>query len=465
MIIAIYISFAGEAIAQYACVRGDSPILIEGSITGGDMLQAGRITRDGKPSSCSGDDGAAENALFLRRDTHNLVNPYNETVCVRVEMDFTACAGNQTQSVAYSSFNPLAPATNIIGDSGYSTINKGSYSFSVGPNANFSIGVNEIDQASGCPQYKLKVTYLRNCRQAGTDLTNDGQADPTVFRSSPQGASWHTLDSSTGEAVSRNFGAMDDIPTGGSDYTGDGRSDLSVYRPSTNTAYYATNPDMPHVNFVGVPWGTVGDKPIAGDFDADGRNDIAIHRPNEGKFYILRSSDGVMQSHQWGTSHDTPVTGDFDGDTATDIAIVRQVGGALQWWILKSNYNYGFHIGHTWGAVSDRPVPGDYDGDTITDVATYRPSTGTYYVYRSSDNQMHAVHWGTNGDVPQPADYDGDGKQDFAVFRPHNGVWYIYNSATGTSRSIHWGLTYDQPMTTSYKIQGAQPPVVMLGSE
>src|SRR5687768_17618878 len=93
LIIALYISFAGNALAQWACVRGEAPVVIQNSIVGGDMLQAGRITRDGKPSTCVGDTGVAENALFLRRDTHNLVNPYNETVCVRVEVDFTGCAG------------------------------------------------------------------------------------------------------------------------------------------------------------------------------------------------------------------------------------------------------------------------------------------------------------------------------------------------------------------------------------
>lgn len=467
LIIALYISFGAPAtLAQYACVRGDSPVVIQDSLIPSDMLQIGRISRDGKPSSCSGDTGNAENQIFLRRDTHNLVNPYNETVCVRVEMDFTGCAGNQMQSVAYSNFNPLAPATNIIGDSGFSTIGKGSYSFSVGPNASFSVGVNEVEQATGCPMYTLKVTYLRNCRQAGTDITNDGQADPTVYRATDgQGSVWYTLDSQTSQPVIRSFGAFGDTPTGGSDYTGDGKSDLSVYRVNDHTWYYATDQDAPQSHFVGVPWGTGSDKPVAGDFDADGRNDIAIYRPIEGRFYILRSSDGVMQSHQWGALNDQPTSGDFDGDGATDIAITRLVGGTTQWWILKSNFRYGFHIGHTWGASSDRPIPGDYDGDSITDVATYRPSTGTFYVFRSSDGQMQAAQWGQSGDVPQPADYDGDKKMDYAVYRPTNGTWYIFNSGTGTVRYVNWGAQFDQPMTTAYKIQGAIPMGGSLSSE
>src|SRR5215203_4593713 len=153
--------------AQFICQRAPQPQTIQDSLNAGDVQQAGRITRDGRPSSCSGDTAQMENNTALRRDTHNFQNPFNEQVCVRVEVDFSGCAGNQTQSAAYSSFNPANPAAGIIGDMGYSTINKGSYSFSVGPNAGFSIGVNEVEAGSGCPLYKLKVSYLRNCRQPG----------------------------------------------------------------------------------------------------------------------------------------------------------------------------------------------------------------------------------------------------------------------------------------------------------
>jgi hypothetical protein len=466
-LLAIYASFAAQAAnAQYSCVHPQGLIAAtEGSIVPGDGLQLGRITRDGRPSSCTGDSATLENQTLVARDTHNFVNPYNETVCVRVEMDFTGCAGHQMQSVAYSNFVPLSPAANVIGDSGFSTIGKGSYLFSVGPNASFSVGVNEVDAGSGCPLYSLKVTYLRNCRQAGTDLTNDGLADVSVYRTTPLGATWYTLDSQTGQPVIRSFGNQGDIPTGGSDYTGDGRTDLSVYRGLNNTWYFANNPDTPGTDYTAIPWGVSEDKVVPGDFDGDGKNDVAIYRPNEGRFYILRSSDGALRTFQWGSSLDTPISGDFDGDTVSDIAIARVVGGSVQWWVLKSNYNYGFNEVMSWGIPSDRYVPGDYDGDAISDVAVFRPSTGIFYVRRSSDAQMQAFKWGVSGDVPQPADYDGDKKQDFAVYRPSNATWYIYNSASDTSRIVNWGLQFDQPMTTSYRILGAQPIMQSLTSE
>ena len=453
LIVAIYISFAGEALAQYACVRDGSPIMIEGSLNGDDMAQLGRVTRDGRPSSCVGDSGVLENNVLVKRDTHNFVNPYNENVCVRVEVDFTGCAGNQTQSIAYSAFNPLAPAANVIGDMGYSTINKGSYSFGVGPNASFSIGVNEVDQNTGCPLYKLKVTYLRNCRQSGTDITNDGKADPTVYRPSAV-SKWYALDSETEQPFIREFGTVGDIVVGGSDYTGDGKSDLSVYRPSNNTLYYGLDPNSPGTNYAAQQWGTGGDKAMSGDYDADGKNDVAVFRGTEAKFYVLRSSDGTFQAQQWGATGDIAMPGDFDGDTATDFVIVRPTSDGLIWWVLKSNYNYGFHVAAQWGlAAGDKIVPADYDGDAITDMAVWRDSTGIFYVRRSSDLQMLAIKWGTSGDKPQPADYDGDKKADFAVFRPSSGNWYILNSGTGTSRVVKWGVEGDQPITTNYRIQ------------
>lgn len=448
----IVILTAHDTVAQYICQRAPQPVVIQGSLNAGDVQQAGRITRDARPSTCLGDTAALENNTALRRDTHNFQNPYNETVCVRVEVDFTGCGGNQTQSVAYSNFNPANPAANVIGDMGYSTINKGSYSFSVGPNAAFTIGVNEIEAGTGCPLYRLKVSYLRNCRQPGFDRTNDGKADLTVYRPSAI-SKWWTVDSETNEYIIRDFGTVGDLVTGGSDYTGDGQTDLSVYRPGENTWYYGTNQDAPGTNFVAQPWGLPNDRAVPGDFDGDGINDVAIWRPSEGDFYVLRSGDGTFQQFAWGQNNDIPVSGDFDGDTVTDFAIVRQTSGGSVWWIQKSNYNYGFDQTIQWGLPTDKLVPADYDGDSITDLAIWRPSEGNFYVRRSSDLTMQVARWGLNGDIPQPADYDGDGRADIAVWRPSNGTWYIYNSETDTYKIFKWGQQGDQPITAAYRIQ------------
>ena len=76
----------------------------------------------------------------------------------------------------------------------------------------------------------------------------------------------------------------------------------------------------------------------------------------------------------------------------------------------------------------------------------YRPSTGIWYVLRSSDATLQLVQWGAAGDIPVPRDYDGDGKVDVAVYRPTTGSWYIVRSGDGRVQAIQWGVAGDQPL-------------------
>jgi hypothetical protein len=58
-----------------------------------------------------------------------------------------------------------------------------------------------------------------------------------------------------------------------------------------------------------------------------------------------------------------------------------------------------------WGVATDIPVPADYDRDGTTDIAIFRPSSGEWYVLRSSNNSYFSLQWGTNGDIPVPSAY------------------------------------------------------------
>jgi hypothetical protein len=48
------------------------------------------------------------------------------------------------------------------------------------------------------------------------------------------------------------------------------------------------------------------------------------------------------------------------------------------------------------------PRPGDYDGDGRTDIAVYRPSTGEWFILKSSTNfgSWGTYQWGNPGDIP-----------------------------------------------------------------
>jgi len=75
----------------------------------------------------------------------------------------------------------------------------------------------------------------------------------------------------------------------------------------------------------------------------------------------------------------------------------------------------------------------------------FRPSTGVWYIWKSSDDGFDIRQFGLSGDVPVAGNYDGDTKTDIAVFRPSTGVWYIWRSVDNTFDYRHFGLDGDIP--------------------
>ncbi len=198
---------------------------------------------------------------------------------------------------------------------------------------------------------------------------------------------------------------------------------------------------------------------LYGDADAE-KTMYGYGSPGETKKRTLDPDDVAGVAHLYPKRI---TIGDFDGDGKTDIAVWRPGSGI--WYVYRSSDNT--LVAQQWGleSLGDVPVAGDYDGDGKVDVAVWRKGTGTWYVHRSSDNGVTSCRWGSDslGDIPVPGDYDGDGKTDIAVWRPSGGYWFIQRSSVGVfdydaypgDRSpALWGMATDIPVPGDYDGDG-----------
>ena len=263
------------------------------------------------------------------------------------------------------------------------------------------------------------------------DFDGDGKADLSIFR--PSNGEWWYQRSSDGGNAAAQFGSSTDTITPG-DYTGDGKTDMAFWRPKTGEWFVLRSEDY---SYYSAPFGTNGDIPRPSDFDGDGKTDFIVYRPAQNTWFRINSI-GLTSFRHFGSGGDKPVNGDFDGDGKSDVAIFRPSTG--DWWYQSSINNAQLAV--RWGISTDLPVPADFDGDGKTDVAVYR--TGTWYIINSSNGSTTTLNFGLSADKPVPADYDGDGKADIAVFRPSTGIWYLLRSTAGFS-AIQFGVATDIP--------------------
>lgn len=137
---------------------------------------------------------------------------------------------------------------------------------------------------------------------------------------------------------------------------------------------------------------------------------------------------------------------DFDGDGKTDLSQFRPTSGT--WYVERSSDSANTTL--QFGANGDTIAPADYDGDGKTDYGVYRG--GIWYLMQSTAG-FTAQQFGLASDIPAPGDYDSDGRADVAVFRPATGTWYIVASTTGM-RGQQFGTNGDKPVPADYDGDG-----------
>jgi hypothetical protein len=186
---------------------------------------------------------------------------------------------------------------------------------------------------------------------------------------------------------------------------------------------------------------------VSGDYDGDNKADVAVYRQGatagaQSYFYYRPTIVANVDFRQmaWGVAGDKPVVGDFDGDGKSDAAVFRPSNGT--WYVSRSSDNQLQAV--NFGIASDKLVAADYDGDNKTDFAVYRG--GTWYIQRSQLG-FTGIQFGVETDVPTPADYDGDGRTDIAVFR--NGTWYLNRSTAGSIGGAY-SAAGDKPIPSAF---------------
>ncbi len=141
---------------------------------------------------------------------------------------------------------------------------------------------------------------------------------------------------------------------------------------------------------------------------------------------------------------------DFDGDGRDDPALYRPATG--EWFIWQSSNRQ--IAAHKYGTPDDIPVPGYFGTKAQADLAVYRPEQSQWHIVGKETEE-----WGLKGDLPVVADYDNDGISDYGVYRPateagQQNSWYIKASGGKHISRENFGVLNDYPIVGDFDGDG-----------
>jgi hypothetical protein len=235
-------------------------------------------------------------------------------------------------------------------------------------------------------------------------------------------------------------------------------ADYVIYHPAPSSFWYGVPSTPGPPPFFHDVLGNPTDRIAPADYNGDGLTDYGVFNPIPPSSWTIHYTSGGGTADIFGMPGDIPQSANFLENSQAEIALFRSFTGE---WLIKTlpgsipSSSPAFLPLPVFGQLGDKPVAEDYDGDGYADVAIWRPSTGDWWVYLSSNGMVDVFNWGIAGDIPVPADYNGDLKADRAVFRPSNKTWYIWESGTSPPpKLVLWGLPGDMPIPADYDGDG-----------
>ena len=189
-----------------------------------------------------------------------------------------------------------------------------------------------------------------------------------------------------------------------------------------------------------LPFGQVGDVPLACDWDGNGTATLGVFRA--GVFFTTDAPGGPVTSFGYGQAGDQPVCGDWDGNGTETVGVYR---GDMVY--LRNSNSTGVADGrYAFGQSGDRLVAGDWNGDSFDTVGVWR--NGRFFMTNSNiwPTTDVSVSFGDPTDAPAVGDWDGNGSDTIGVFR--DGTFYLRdaNVPGPAEQTVAFGEAGDKPL-------------------